>query len=251
MNKIIEIKNLYVAYDDNLVLENINLDIYEKDFIAILGPNGGGKSTLLKALLGLLQIKTGSIKIYGKRPNESRNLFGYVPQENKFDWQFPISVIDVVLSGRLKFKKNFNFFYSKNDFEIAEELLKKFGLLDWKNKHISELSGGQKKRVFICRALVTESDILLLDEPTAELDAHIENCIYDFLKELNSKKTIILVTHDIGIISGYVSKVCCLNKKLFYHHSGKITGEMLQNAYHCPVDLIAHGNLPHRVLGDH
>ncbi|MBP7654356.1 ABC transporter ATP-binding protein [Candidatus Dependentiae bacterium] len=250
MEKIIEVKELYAGYDKNVIIENINLDVFKNEFVGIIGPNGGGKTTFLKTLLGLHPVKSGSIKIFGNSPETARKFFGYVPQENKFDWKFPMKVIDIVLSGRLKFKNGFKYYYSKDDLKKSNEMLERFDMLKYKDTHISELSGGQKKRVFICRALVTESDILLLDEPTSELDAHIENTIYDKLKKLNEHKTIILVTHDIGIISGYVTKVCCLNRKLFYHESGKITGDMIREAYHCPVDLIAHG-IPHRVFEEH
>jgi len=250
MEKIIEISGLYAGYENNIILEDINLDIFKNQFIGIIGPNGGGKTTLLKILLGLLPIKSGTVRINNKEPKDARKYIGYVPQENKFDWKFPIKVIDVVLSGRLKFKKYVNYFYSKEDVASANQILEKLGMLHLKNNHISELSGGQKKRVFIARALVTEADIFLLDEPTSELDGQIENSIYDILKELNKEKTIILVTHDIGIVSGYISRVCCLNKKLFTHESGKITADLISAAYKCPVDLIAHG-VPHRVLCEH
>jgi zinc transport system ATP-binding protein len=250
MEKIIEITNLSAGYNDKVIIEDINLQVYKNDFIGIIGPNGGGKTTFLKTLLGLIPIQKGSIKIFDEPPVKANKFIGYVPQTTNFDWQFPINVENIVLSGMLKFKKPFRFFYNKNDINVVNTILEKLGILKFRKTHIFELSGGQRKRVFIARALVTEPEILFLDEPTSDLDPQIEKDLYDLLKLISQDKTILLVSHDIGVISQHINKVCCLNKNMFYHPSGKITKKMLDKTYHCPIDLIAHGT-PHRVFEEH
>lgn len=247
MKKILELKNIYVYYHDNLVLEDINLNVFENDFIGIIGPNGGGKTTLLKTILGI--IKPASGHIYLCEGLNKRNCFGYVPQTSNIDYLYPISVLDVVKTGRLV-KKRILKGYDKNDFEIAIDAIKKMDLLEYQNKLFGNLSGGEKQRTLIARALATNPQILLLDEPTSNVDSRVGYRFYELLSELNKEITIIMVSHDIGAISQNVKKIACLNRKLVYHDSKEITKEMLENVYHCPVDLIAHG-IPHRVFPEH
>jgi len=246
----IELKNLSAGYDNDIVIEKINCHIYEGDFFGIIGPNGGGKSTLLKIILGLLNPTKGTVKIYGKIPKIGRKNIGYVPQYSEYDKHYPISVWDVVLMGRRSIR-GVHPLYSSDDKKATIEALKKVSMLDYKKRHISELSGGQRQRVFIARALVSNPRILLLDEPTASIDKDLQINFYNLLKELNKNVTIVLVTHDIGVISSYVNRVACLNRFMFTHDDEKmISKEMLEKTYSCPVDLIAHG-VPHRVLDDH
>lgn len=246
----IELKNISAGYNNDFVIENISCNVYDGDFFGIIGPNGGGKSTLLKIILGLLNPTKGNIKIYGKPPKIGRKNIGYVPQYSEYDKHYPISVWDVVLMGRRSIR-GVHPFYSSDDKKSAIEALKKVSMLEYKKRHISELSGGQRQRVFIARALVSNPKILLLDEPTASIDRDLQINFYHLLKELNENVTILLVTHDIGVISSYVNRVACLNHFIFTHDDEKmISKEMLEKTYSCPVDLIAHG-VPHRVLDEH
>ncbi|MBN1637581.1 MAG: metal ABC transporter ATP-binding protein [Ignavibacteriales bacterium] len=247
MKTILELKNIYVFYYDNLILEDINLKVYENDFIGIIGPNGGGKTTLLKTILGILKPASG--RIYLCEGLNKQNCFGYVPQTSNIDFLYPISVLDVVKTGRLNKNKIFKT-YDKNDIDIAFDSLKKMDLLKYQNILFGNLSGGEKQRVLIARALTTNPKILLLDEPTSNVDSKVGYHFYELLSQLNKDITIIMVSHDIGAISQNVKKIACLNRKLVYHDSKEITKEMLEKVYHCPVDLIAHG-IPHRVFPEH
>lgn len=244
----IEMKDVSVKLGDKTVLKDVSVSLNEGTFLGIIGPNGGGKTTLLKVLLGLITPEKGQVRIYGKSPSKTSDEVGYVPQYSNFDSQFPISVWDVVLMGRVG-ELGWKPFYSKEDKKIAEDSLKMVNMLEYKDRQISELSGGQQQRVLIARALTTEPDILLLDEPTASIDEKIQTNIYELLEKLNKKRnmTIILVSHDIGVISSYVNKVACLNKYFIYHDSDELTPEMIEASYECPVDLVAHGH-PHRVF---
>jgi zinc transport system ATP-binding protein len=246
----IELKNISAGYENEIVIENITCDIYDGDFFGIIGPNGGGKSTLLKAILGLLNPVKGEIRIYGQPSKIGRKYIGYVPQYSEYDKQYPISVWDVVLMGRRRTRGS-NPFYSSDDKKATIDALKKVNMEKYKKRHISELSGGQRQRVFIARALVSNPKILLLDEPTASIDRDLQINFYNLLKELNKSITILLITHDIGVISTYVNRVACLNQVMFTHDDEKtISKEMLEETYSCPIDLIAHG-VPHRVLEEH
>jgi len=245
----LEIKNVYVKYDDNLVLENISLAVNQKEFLGIIGPNGGGKTTLLKVILGLVKPESGAVEVFNSEAEKNRHLIGYVPQYSVFDNDYPVSVLDVVLMGRLEKKKILSR-YSGEDKEIALESLEQVGLSGFKNRIIGGLSGGEKQRALIARALAKRPQILLLDEPTASIDASTGKNFFSTLQSLNENITIILVSHDIGAVSQNVKKIACLNKNLVFHDSKELTHEMIEAAYHCPVDLIAHG-LPHRVLDKH
>ncbi|HPN37607.1 MAG TPA: metal ABC transporter ATP-binding protein [Melioribacteraceae bacterium] len=239
----ISVKNIDVTLSGFKILNNINIEISQNEFLGIIGPNGGGKTTLLKVILGLLKPDCGEVFIMGKPIKDSLNLLGYVPQYNSFEKDFPISVFDVVKIGTIG--KSF-----KNKNEVVNKVLKQVEMYEYKNRLINELSGGQKQRVLIARALVSSPKILLLDEPTASVDTKNGRTFYELLKELNKNITIVLVSHDIGVLSQYVTKIACLNKNLVYHDSKEISHEMLEETYHCPVDLIAHG-VPHRVLGEY
>ncbi|PSM53001.1 metal ion ABC transporter, ATP-binding protein [Campylobacter blaseri] len=212
----IVVKDLSFGYDENLVLEDINLEYNKNDFLTIIGPNGGGKSTFLKIMLGLITPKQGSIEIYGKKPQDVSSILGYVPQFIPINENFPISVLDVVLMGKID-KKKFGF-YTKECKEDALEALKLVGMEACAKRRISELSGGQRQRVYIARALCSDAKILLLDEPTASIDTQGQIEIYDLLKEINKNgKGIIVISHDVNISINYATKVGHINKKLVMH----------------------------------
>ena len=243
MQKLIEIKDLSAGYGNNIVLEDVNLDIFENDFIGVIGPNGGGKTSLIKLILGLLKPHKGIIK------NINNSRFGYLPQYNLFDKQFPISIEEVVLSGLMN-KKKFYKKYTKEDTFKARELIEKAGITNILKSNIGEVSGGQMQRALLCRAIISEPKVLLLDEPVTYVDNHFEKEMYDLLKLLNEKMAIIMVSHDLGIISSYIKTIACVNKSLHIHKSNIITEKALEN-YDCPIELITHGILPPRVLSKH
>ncbi len=245
----IDMRGVWFSYDKTPTLEDVTLTLKQGDFLGILGPNGGGKTTLLKLLLGILRPDKGTIKVLGEAPHDANTRVGYVPQNTDFNITFPISVMEVVLMGRLS-RSRIGRRYSRHDRSKVEAALKKAGIWDYRHTPIGSLSGGQRQRVFIARALATDPEILFLDEPTASVDPEFETDLYDFLRELNRKVTIVTITHDVGVISRHVKSVACVNRSLIFHEEGQITPEMIDMAYHCPVDLIAHG-IPHRVLPAH
>jgi len=247
--KVIHLEDVWAGYDDQPVLEGINLSVKEQDFVGIIGPNGGGKTTLLKVMLGLMQPTRGRVRVLGQSATQGRRFIGYVPQQVNLDRDFPVNVWDVALMGRLG-RRGLLRRYTPKDRRAVARALQQVEMLDLKDQPIGELSTGQRQRVYVARALATEPQILLLDEPTASVDAHITTSIYELLQKLNKHITILLVSHDMGAISSYVKTVGCLNQRLFYHGSKEITPDMLEEAYHCPIDLIAHG-VPHRVFAHH
>jgi zinc transport system ATP-binding protein len=249
MNNAIELIDVNLSIGNTSILENVNLAVEENDFIGIIGPNGGGKTSLLKIILGLLPPTSGKALVFGKLASHNSSSVGYVPQQSEFTKDFPISVWDVVMMGRVGGKKIFSRI-SKDDKMIVDEAIEMVNMSEFKSKTIGHLSGGQKQRVLIARALSVKPKILLLDEPTASVDTKTGQNVYELLNELNNNTTIILVSHDMSAISRYVRKIACLNKTLVYHDSKEITKEMLEDTYQCPVDLIAHG-VPHRVLDEH
>ncbi|MHC1729132.1 MAG: metal ABC transporter ATP-binding protein [Syntrophobacteraceae bacterium] len=245
----IEIEELFFYYNSHPVLANVNLRVHERDFLAIIGPNGSGKTTLLKIILGILAPRKGSVRIFGEDPGKVSGLVGYVPQDTGLNKGFPISVIDVTLMGRLG-RSGRARRYTSEDRDFARQVLEKVGMWEYRDRPIGKLSGGQRQRVLIARALAAEPKILIMDEPTASVDAKFQTDLYAFLKELNDTKTIIVVSHDMSVLSSYINTVACLNQTLFYHDAAELTDEMLHSTYHCPIDLIAHG-VPHRVLRKH
>ena len=246
----IHVSGLTVAYGNNLALDNVRLDVEIGDYMGIIGPNGGGKSTLLKAVMGLTDIMSGEITIMGKSLREGRNLIGYVPQSTEFDRSFPIDVLEVVLTGMLPIGLKPFRRYSEEEIRQAHYLLGSVGIEHLARNHISALSGGEFQKMLIARALAAKPKILLLDEPTASVDASSRAQIYDLLDELNKEVTIILVTHDLLAISPRVRRLACLNNRLIYHGEPELNEDVVTNLYGCPVDLIAHG-VPHRVLKEH
>ncbi len=249
MVEVITLRHLWASYGINPILEDINLVVKKLDFIGLIGPNGGGKTTLLKVLLGLIAPDRGEVKIMERSVSQGRKYIGYVPQLLEFDRDFPVRVADVVSMGRLG-KHRLLKRYNRQDKIIVNRCLEQVGMADLRDRPIGELSGGERQRVYIARALASEPQILLLDEPTANVDTRVQNSIYELLRELNRSLTILMVSHDLGAVSTYVKTVGCLNRSLFYHQDKLITSEMIEQAYQCPVDLIAHG-VPHRVFSGH
>jgi zinc transport system ATP-binding protein len=249
MEKLIEIRNLYAGYGNEPVLRNVNLDVYENDFIGVIGPNGGGKTTLIKTILGIIRPYSGKVEYTSTNNKEGKIKIGYLPQYQMIDKQFPISVIEVVLSGLMNRRKLLPA-YSKKEKEQAGKLLKRMGIAHLEKKTIGELSGGELQRALLCRAIISNPRLLLLDEPNTFVDNQFEGELYQLLKTLNEDMAIMLVTHDLGTISSYVKTIACVNRELHYHKSNIITEQQL-SAYNCPIQLITHGEVPHTVLGKH
>lgn len=229
------------------MLESVDLLLEEGDFLGIIGPNAGGKTTLLKIVLGLLAPDRGTVEVFGQPPEANRGVIGYVPQYARFDATFPIDVLDTVRMGRLGIGRPER---SRDSKAASLEALARVDMAGMAEEQIGQLSGGQVQRVLIARALASEPRILLLDEPTASVDTRIGRSVYELLERLSERMTIVLVSHDMGVISRYVKTIACLNVRLHYHHSRELTDEMVEVAYGCPVDLVAHGH-PHRVLPAH
>jgi len=213
---VVEISNLSFAYDKQMVLEDINLIVEEKDFLAIIGPNGGGKSTLLKLILGINTLDKGKISVLGKSPKQSLTKIGYVPQNTNVNTDFPIKVIEVVMMGHVEGKRPL-FGYGQHEVLCAMGALEQVGMADFAQTKIGSLSGGQRQRVMIARALCAHPQILVLDEPTSSIDITGQREIYELLKELNEYITVIVVSHDISVILEYANKAAHVNKNLSYH----------------------------------
>lgn len=244
---LLKITNLDAGYNGTRILTDVNLTVWPGDFIGIIGPNGGGKTTLLKVITGLLKPFSGSLEFGDALAGGSR--IGYMPQTNQYDRNFPILVSDVIVSGALNSRGLFGRL-NKADAARADELMNLTGIARLKNRPIGELSGGQAQRVFLCRALMSNPALLILDEPANFVDAGFEAELYEILKELNKRLAIIMVTHDLGIITPYVKTIACVNGDLHYHPSSEITQDLLAS-YRCPIELITHGTVPHRVLQNH
>lgn len=249
-NYVISLKEVSFSYNGHEVLKDVNLEVPEKDFLALMGPNGGGKTTLIKICVGLLKPKKGSVSVFGVDPAKVRDKIGYVPQDINRNNNFPSNVFDVVLTGRLSRKKGLRRSVSSEDKKKVEEILEQMHLYEYRKRRIGELSGGQRQRVFIARALVGEPEILFMDEPTASVDPSFQTELYKLLKKLNEHLTIVVVSHDMSVLSSYVKSVACVNGSVFYHGVPELTEEIIGKVYHCPVELIAHG-VPHRVLKEH
>ena len=238
-NSVIKICDLNFSYGGPTILENIQLNIETKEFVGIVGPNGSGKTTLLKIILGLLKPDKGSVEVLGKPPNQAVKEIGYMPQLTPFSISFPITVEETVLMGRLGKTSKIGLF-GKVDKELAAESMKAVEIINLRKRSIGSLSGGQLQRVLIARALTCNPEIMILDEPTANVDMKVEKDIFDLLKKLNEKITIIVVTHDIGFISQYITKVACINRTLICHPTSQLTGETIENLYGTHVHMVHH-----------
>lgn len=235
----IHVENLGFSYDRTPVLEQVNLTIGEREFVSMVGPNGGGKTTLLKIMLGLLEPQVGKVSVFGKPPVVGRRRIGYLPQHASLDAKFPVTATDVVLMGRLGKTRGLGF-YSRMDRTIAHEMLDRVGLENLHSRPLSMLSGGQRQRVLIARALVSEPQLLLLDEPSSSLDDYVEQELYDLLKELNRELSIVVVSHDIGFVSRYVEKVICVNRHVFVHPTSEINEDIIHDMYGQHMHMVRH-----------
>ncbi|NVO09436.1 MAG: ATP-binding cassette domain-containing protein [Bacteroidales bacterium] len=247
MNKILDVVKVTAGYSSDIVLKDINFEVVDNDFIGVIGPNGGGKTTLLKLLLGQIKPFQGQINFYPSSKDET--LFGYLSQVSDIDREFPIKVIDIALSGLMS-NRGFWGESRKENRKKAFEILTITGVDHLYNRSVKELSGGQLQRVFLSRALISQPRLLILDEPNTFVDNKFEKELYELLKELNKRMAIIMVSHDVGTITSYVKTIACVNRNLHYHRSNKITTEQLA-AYDCPIQVITHGKIPHTVLLDH
>lgn len=249
MGKILELNSVFAGYNDDVVLNDVSLEIFDDDFIGIIGPNGGGKTTLLNVILGLIKPFKGSVTFYDDIRTEHNNKVGYLPQLNKIDSKFPITVKEVVLSGLIYGSIRIGR-YTKAEKKSADDTLKRLGIYDLAKITIGELSGGQVQKVLLARAIVSSPRLLILDEPNTFVDNQFEGELYEILKELNEEMAIVIVSHDVGTISSYIKTIACVNKDLHYHKSNKISEEQLAT-YNCPIKLITHGEVPHTVLKKH
>lgn len=237
---VITLEDVDFSYDSVPVLEKVNLSIQRGDFLSIVGPNGGGKTTLLKLMTGLLKPKSGKVKLLGTAPEKSRNRIGYMPQHTMYDPQFPVSVMDVVLMGRLKRRSGI---YSSSDKQAVIESLEEVDMKAMRKQSFATLSGGQRQRVLLARALVSNPEILLLDEPTANVDMGLENRLIDILKKLNARMTILMVTHDLGFVSCIVKHVICVNKRVKVHPTSALNGTLIRELYGHDISMVRHDSI--------
>lgn len=243
---LLQLKDISVQYGNNLILDQISIDIKRGDYIGIIGPNGAGKSTLIKAILGLIPIQKGVVN------KASQLRIGYVPQYSQFEKNFPITVMDTILMGAIKPRSGLFHRHSEADKEKAISLAAYLHIDNCLDKNINKVSGGQMQKAMIARAMIQSPEILILDEPTSNVDNSSRNEIYDILRDINRDQntTVLLISHDIGAVSSYVKSVACLNQTLHYHPERAFTSAEIERTFGCPVDLIAHG-APHRVLEQH
>lgn len=240
MNTILSFEHVSFSYDREQILDDISFHISENEFAGIIGPNGGGKTTLLKLIMGFLKPSQGIIRVFGHTPQAARHLIAYVPQTLRFDKQFPISVMEMVLSGRLAHLP-WHGQFSKKDEELALHALEQVDLVDFRNHSFGTLSGGQAQRALIARALVSDPKLLLLDEPTASVDSKAEADIYSVLESLRNKMTILMVTHDLKAAIEHVNRVLCVQRQLIEYSPQEVCQHFAMGLYHPPLLQIKRG----------
>jgi zinc transport system ATP-binding protein len=237
---VIEVRDLSFAYGQTSVLQGVTFTVNRNDFVGMVGPNGGGKTTLLRLLLGLLEPTSGTVRVFGRPPAEVRRRIGYMPQHAQLDPQFPMRAIDVVLMGRLGGWRVG--WFGPADRARAHQLLAEVGLAGVARRPLASLSGGQRQRVLIARALACEPELLLMDEPTANLDPLVQEDVNELLHELNRRLTIILVSHDVGFVTRYIRSVICVNRQVRLHSADAVTGESIRDLYGFDVHYVQHGH---------
>jgi zinc transport system ATP-binding protein len=239
--RVIEVQGLSFSFNGEPVLEDVNLTVGRNDFVAMVGPNGGGKSTLVRLLLGLLTPQQGRVLVLGQPPAKVRRRLGYLPQHPRLDKAFPINVDEVVLMGRLGMGGlGLGGRWSKADREAAGQALATVGLADLAGRSFAELSGGQRQRVLIARALATQPEVLFLDEPFAGVDPGAEETIYDILQDLSASMTILMVSHDLGFVSPLVGHVICVSRTVATHPTAELTPELIRDMYGREVRMVRH-----------
>lgn len=236
---VVEIQSVSFAYDGFTVLEDVNLTIVDREFICVVGPNGGGKTTLLKLILGLLNPQTGSVRVFQNPPEKVRHRIGYVPQHVYIDPLFPVTALDVARMGRIRKGRRPGPF-GKQDTDAAMEAMRTMGLEAVARTPFAELSGGQRQRVLIARALASEPELLLLDEPTTSLDLHVENRFYETLREINRRLTVIVVSHDVGFVTPFATSVVCVKRQVVIHPTSELSGEKIAELYGTDMLLVRH-----------
>jgi zinc transport system ATP-binding protein len=247
MAYLFEMQSLSASYGASIVLQDVNFKVNEQDFIGVIGPNGGGKTTLLRVILGLVKPVKGTMVFNEALLNEKS--IGYLPQISTGDVNYPVTVTDIILSG-LMIRKGIISRMTESDKKKADIVIEELGLGGLAKSTLNELSGGQIQRVFLARAIIGEPKLLLLDEPGNFVDATFENDFYEKLRDLNKRMAILMVSHDVGTISAHIKSFACVNRGLHYHASPEISNEDLL-AYGCPIQLITHGEVPHTVLKHH
>ena len=249
---LIEVRNVTFGYGREVVLDRVSLAVERRDFLAVIGPNGGGKTTLLKVILGLVRPWSGEVAFHlssGASGSDPRGRLGYVPQFSTFDKDFPLRLGDMVLMGRLGSRALLRP-YSRADRAAADLAMERLNLRPLARAHVAVVSGGQLQRALIARALVSDPGVLFLDEPTASIDVESREILRGLLAELNETIPIVVVTHDVTSFAPMVSRIACINRRLFYHGDPDLSREVMEEVYGCPVELVTHG-VPHRVLDDH
>ena len=235
---VVEMKDVSFAYGRYLVLESVNLRVRQGEFIGVIGPNGGGKTTLLKLILGLLKPTSGTVEVFGHSPEAARPRIGYMPQYARFDPDFPVSVLDVVLMGRVE-RVRFGG-YRRADREAARRALSEVDLEGFDRRSFVALSGGQRQRVLIARALATEPELLALDEPTANLDRTQQNILTDLLIRLSKRLTILLISHEVGFVTTAIDTVICVNRDAVVHPTSELTGTAIRDLFGSDVRMVRH-----------
>ncbi len=236
-NRIADFKNVSFAYNDDNVLEDVTLSVESGDFVSVIGPNGAGKTTLAKLLVGLLEPQQGEVRLLGGRPKANRHRIGYVPQYSRFDRKFPVLVDEVVLMGRLSAWPAFS---HRRELPLVRETLERVGIPGLEHRSFNALSGGQRQRVLIARALISQPKLLIMDEPTSNVDSAGEESLKQLLVDLNSDMTIMLITHDLGFVSGMVNKVICVNVHALIHNTHEVTDEMIRNLFGKGARFVEH-----------
>lgn len=237
----IEVRHLDFSYEKTPVLSDVNFSVNRGDFLAIIGPNGGGKSTLMKLIVGLLKPSAGEVRVFGEKVPSKKVSLGYVPQNTNRNLEFPITVEETVSTGLPRFRP---------DPPKVRELLETVRMEAFSKRRLGELSGGERQRVLIARALASEPQILFLDEPSSNIDAKGQEDLYGLLAQLNAKMTIVIVSHDLMVLSRHVKSVACVNREVHFHSGSEITPEMMQNMYGSEMELVAH-DVSHRILNAH
>lgn len=232
------------AYGAEPVLVNVNLTVRHRDFVCVMGPNGGGKTTLLKLLLGLLKPASGTVRVLGQPPGVARRQLGYMPQHARLDPAFPVTVGDVVLMGRLGHGHGLGP-RTAADRAAVEDALAEVGMADHARRSFGSLSGGQRQRALIARALACEPQLLLLDEPTANLDPKVQDDLYELLRRLNQRLTVVMVSHDVGFVSLYFNTVVCVNRTVHTHAAGDLTHELVAEVFGRQVRMVHPVPRPH------